>query len=65
MASTREMYYALRRLGKECVWVDYVNAGHGAGRAGDEVQFHDMWKRIIEWYQTHFAKVDEKEEGDF
>ena len=61
MASTREMYYALRRLGKECVWVDYVNAGHGAGRAGNEAEFHDMWKRIIDWYETHFEKGDEKE----
>jgi dipeptidyl aminopeptidase/acylaminoacyl peptidase len=29
----REMYYALRRLGKEVVWVNYVKGGHGAGRA--------------------------------
>ena len=62
MASTREMYYALRRLGKECVWVDYVNAGHGAGRAGNEEQFHDMWKRMIEWYQTHFEEKDKKKD---
>jgi fermentation-respiration switch protein FrsA (DUF1100 family) len=27
--NTREMYYALRRLGKECVWVNYMNGGHG------------------------------------
>jgi len=61
MASTREMYYAMRRLGKECVWVDYVNAGHGAGRAGNEAEFHDMWERIIDWYKTHFEKADEKD----
>lgn len=24
-----EMYYALRRLGKEVVWVSYTNGGHG------------------------------------
>lgn len=62
MASTREFYYALRRLGKECIWVDYVNAGHGAGRAGNEMQFHDMWKRIIDFYNTQFEKADKKEE---
>ena len=61
MPSTREFYYALRRLGKECVWVDYVNGGHGAGRASNEAEFHDMWKRIIDWYKTQFEKVDEKE----
>jgi len=62
MASTRELYYALRRLGKECIWVDYVNAGHGAGRAGNEMQFHDMWKRIIDFYNTQFEKADKKEQ---
>ncbi len=61
-ASSREMYYALRRLGKECVWVNYVNGGHGAGRASNEAEYHDQWKRIIDWYTTHFEKTDEKEE---
>jgi 2-polyprenyl-6-methoxyphenol hydroxylase-like FAD-dependent oxidoreductase len=27
--NSREMYYALRRLGKEVVWVSYANGGHG------------------------------------
>src|SRR4029077_10424348 len=35
----REMYYALRRLGKEAVWVQYAHAGHGAGRAGTPDEF--------------------------
>lgn len=59
-ASTREMYYALRRLGKECVWVNYMNGGHGAGRASDEAEYHDQWKRILDWYRDHF---EEKKEG--
>ncbi|HEY6220797.1 MAG TPA: prolyl oligopeptidase family serine peptidase, partial [Gemmatimonadaceae bacterium] len=29
--NSREMYYALRRLGKEVVWVSYANGGHGGG----------------------------------
>ena len=64
MASTREFYYALRRLGKECIWVDYVNAGHGAGRAGNEMQFHDMWSRIIDFYSNQFEKADKKEKEE-
>jgi len=60
-ASTREMYYALRRLGKVCVWVNYYNAGHGAGRASNEAEFHDMWERIIDWYTTYFEKADKKD----
>lgn len=53
----REMYYALRRLGKEVVWVNYMKAGHGAGRAGGELEFHDHWNRIFDWYDTHFEEA--------
>ncbi len=56
----REMYYALRRLGKEVVWVNYMNAGHGAGRAGTESDFHDHWGRVFDWYGEHFDAVDKK-----
>ena len=52
----REMYYALRRLEKEVVWVHYMNAGHGAGRSSNIDDFHDHWRRIIDWYTTHFEK---------
>ena len=52
----REMYYALRRLGKEVVWVHYMNAGHGAGRSSTVEDFHDHWSRIIAWYSDHFAE---------
>lgn len=52
----REMYYALRRLGKEVVWVHYMMAGHGAGRAGTVDDYHDHWRRMFEWYGEHFAE---------
>ncbi|MEM6376845.1 MAG: prolyl oligopeptidase family serine peptidase [Bacteroidota bacterium] len=58
-ANTRELYYALRRLGKKVVWVDYKHAGHGAGWAGDEETYNDQWKRILDWYTAHFE--DKKE----
>ncbi|MGD8360046.1 MAG: prolyl oligopeptidase family serine peptidase [Gemmatimonadota bacterium] len=61
--NTREMYYALRRLGKEVVWVNYMRAGHGAGRAGTEEDYRDHWRRVIEWYRSHFEKALEGEEG--
>jgi dipeptidyl aminopeptidase/acylaminoacyl peptidase len=61
--NTREMYYGLRRLEKEVVWVNYMGAGHGAGRAGSEEDYRDHWGRIIEWYDTHFQKALEKEGG--
>ena len=49
--NTREMYYALRRLGKEGVWVNYMSGGHGGGNATVE-DFLDMQKRMVEWYDA-------------
>lgn len=59
-ANTRELYYALRRLGKKVVWVDYQRAGHGAGWAGTEDDYHDQWQRILDWYATHFEEEEEE-----
>lgn len=56
----REMYYALRRLGKEAVWVQYEHAGHGAGRNGTEEDFRDHWNRMFEWFGAHFEKAETK-----
>ncbi len=49
--NTREMYYALRRLGKECVWVNYATGGHGGGTATAE-DFLDMQRRVVEFYDA-------------
>lgn len=54
----REMYYALRRLGKEVVWVHYTAGGHGAGRASTEEDFVDHWQRMVDWFAEHFDPVD-------
>lgn len=50
----REMYYALRRLGKTVKWVHYMEAGHGAGRAGRVEDFHHHWNTVIDFYNEHF-----------
>jgi dipeptidyl aminopeptidase/acylaminoacyl peptidase len=54
--NTREMYYALRRLGKEVVWVNYMNGGHGGGTASAE-DFLDMQKRVLEWYDSKLKGI--------
>ena len=54
----REMYYALRRLGKEVVWVHYTAGGHGAGRAGTAADFVDHWRRMFDWFAEHFGEAD-------
>jgi len=53
----REMYYALRRLEKEVVWVHYTAGGHGAGRASSAADFHDHWQRMLDWFGEHFDEV--------
>ncbi len=58
--NTRELYYAMRRLGKDVVWVNYQKAGHGAGYNGREADYHDQWDRMINWYNKYFDKADEK-----
>ena len=57
--NTREMYYALRRLGKECIWVNYANGGHGGGTATPE-DFLDMQKRIVEFYDARLKSPKSK-----
>ena len=52
----REMYYALRRLGKDVTWVNYMRGGHGAGRASTVEDFHDHWGRLLDFMQAQFAK---------
>lgn len=59
--NTREMYYALRRLGKDVTWVNYLNAGHGAGFASDENDYHDQWRRMSEFYRKNFFKEESKD----
>ena len=58
--NTRELYYAMRRLGKDVVWVNYQKAGHGAGYNGRAEDYHDQWNRMIEWYKKYFDKADEE-----
>ena len=55
----REMYYALRRLGKEVVWVNYINGGHGAGRASSAADFHDHWRRMFDFFREHFDEAED------
>ena len=54
--NTREMYYALRRLGKEVTWVNYMNGGHGGGNATAD-DFLDMYRRMVEFYDSKLKKT--------
>ena len=57
--NTREMYYALRRLGKEVVWVNYMNGGHGGGNASAE-DVLDMQRRMLAWYDAKLKRAPSK-----
>ena len=50
--NTREMYYALRRLGKPVVWVNYTNGGHGVPST-TESDFTDFYQRMFDWYAKY------------
>jgi dipeptidyl aminopeptidase/acylaminoacyl peptidase len=52
--NTREMYYALRRLGKPVVWVNYTNGGHGVPST-TEAEFTDFYQRMIDWYGKYLV----------
>jgi dipeptidyl aminopeptidase/acylaminoacyl peptidase len=57
-SQSREMYYALRRLGKEVEWVRYVNGGHRPpNSAAESIDFE---QRILGWYDKYLKKEEAK-----
>jgi dipeptidyl aminopeptidase/acylaminoacyl peptidase len=50
--TTMEMYYALRRLGREVEWVSYINGGHGMPTSTVE-EVLDYHQRILGWYDRY------------
>lgn len=50
--NTREMYYALRRLGKPVEWVNYTNGGHGIPMT-NVTEFTDWHTRLLAFYDRH------------
>jgi len=50
--NTREMYYALRRLGKPVEWVNYTNGGHGIPMTNAN-EFTDWHTRLLAFYDRH------------
>jgi dipeptidyl aminopeptidase/acylaminoacyl peptidase len=59
-SQSREMYYAMRRLGKEVEWVRYVNGGHRPPNSvAESVDFEG---RILAWYDKYLkAPVKKKD----
>ncbi len=50
-SQSREIYYALRRLGREVEWVRYVNGAHRPpSNAAESVDFE---QRILGWYDKY------------
>jgi len=52
---SQEIFYALRRLGKKCVWLRYTFGAHGGPNTPEERA--DMYKRMIDWYDTYLKAV--------
>jgi dipeptidyl aminopeptidase/acylaminoacyl peptidase len=47
-----EMYYALRRLGKDVRWVTYTRGGHGMPTSTVE-EVYDYHRQIVSWWDEH------------
>jgi dipeptidyl aminopeptidase/acylaminoacyl peptidase len=54
-SQSREIYYALRRLGKDVEWVRYVNGAHRPPNSVAESV--DFEQRILAWYEK-YLKVE-------
>ncbi len=54
-SQSREIYYALRRLGKDVEWVRYANGGHRPPNSVSESV--DFEQRILAWYDK-YLKTD-------
>jgi dipeptidyl aminopeptidase/acylaminoacyl peptidase len=50
-SQSREIYYALRRLGREVEWVRYANGGHRPPNSVSETV--DFETRILRWYDKY------------
>ena len=50
--NTREMYYALRRLGKNVEWVNYADGGHGTPMT-NEREFTHFHETLVGWYERY------------
>ena len=59
-SQSREMYYAMRRLGKDVTWVRYVNGGHRPPNSVSESM--DFENRILAWYDKYLKKDTKKKE---
>jgi dipeptidyl aminopeptidase/acylaminoacyl peptidase len=57
-SQSREIYYALRRLGREVEWVHYVTGAHRPPNSVAEAI--DFEGRILAWYDKHLAKTAKK-----
>jgi dipeptidyl aminopeptidase/acylaminoacyl peptidase len=55
-SQSREIYYALRRLGKDVSWVRYVNGGHRPPNSNAESI--DFEQRILAWYDKYLKTTD-------
>jgi len=57
--TTMEMFYALRRLGREVEWVSYINGGHGMPTT-TEAEVIDYHQRILGWYDRYLKNANGK-----
>ena len=55
VAQDAELFYALRRLGREVEWVNYRKGGHCMTYSTED-DFKDFNRRIVDWFDRHLKK---------
>jgi len=55
VGQSAELFYALRRLGKEVEWVNYVHGGHCTPYT-TESDFRDYHQQILGWFDRYLKK---------
>ena len=57
-SQSREIFYALRRLGRDVEWVHYVNGAHRPPNSVAEAI--DFESRILGWFDKYLSKAEKK-----
>lgn len=60
-SQSREIYYALRRLGKDVEWVRYTNGAHRPPNSVAEAV--DFEHRILAWYDKYLKAAEQQGSG--
>jgi acylaminoacyl-peptidase len=60
IVESEQLFVALKKLGRETVFVRVADAGHGFGALGRPRQRLERYRIILDWFATHLACDSER-----